>query len=105
MLDETAGRWRVDVMTEPGDEQTWVYRRDPRITAPRDQMIGRTDGGVAYLRPHGALLYKAARTRPKDEADFPHAAAELTTSERSWLIDALSTVYPGHPWIRRLATP
>src|SRR4051812_4839113 len=39
MLAEDAGKWRVDVMTEPGDLSTWVYRRDrgsPPL-APRDR--------------------------------------------------------------------
>jgi hypothetical protein len=103
MLDESTKTWRVDVMTEPGDTYTWVYRRDPRITAPRGRMIGRTDSGLLYLRPHGVLLYKASRTRPKDEADFRMAAAQLTIAERAWLSEALATVHPGHPWIRRLA--
>jgi hypothetical protein len=52
-------------------------------------MIGRTVSGVAYLRPRGALLDKAARPRPKDEADFHVAAAELTSPERAWLTEAL----------------
>lgn len=103
MLDEDAGKWRVDVMTEPGDISTWVYRRDPRITAPRAQMIGQTDTGVPYLRPHGALLYKAPRPLDKNEADFPVASGQLTANERKWLTAALATAYPGHPWIRRLA--
>lgn len=102
MLDETIDGWRLDVMVEPGDSNTWVYRRDGRITARRDEMIGRTSSGIPYLRPHGALLYKAARPRPKDEADFAIAAPHLRAAERRWLTEALAMAYPGHPWIRRL---
>jgi hypothetical protein len=47
-------------------------------------------------------MYKAARPRPKDVADFHVAAAELTSPERAWLTEALAKACPGHPWIRRL---
>jgi len=57
-LDVAAGAWRVDVMLVPGDRDTWVYRRDESLTAPRRWMVSETADGIPYLRPHGALLYK-----------------------------------------------
>lgn len=69
VLDQIAGLWRVDVMQEPGDQRTWVYRRDTAIAASRDRMIDVRDG-IPFLRPEGAILYKAKSRRPKDEADF-----------------------------------
>src|SRR5437879_1745136 len=35
VLDPDANAWQVDVMLEPGDEETWIFRRDESITAPR----------------------------------------------------------------------
>jgi Aminoglycoside-2''-adenylyltransferase len=101
VLDPNADAWRVDVMLEPGDGETWVFRRDERIRAPRAAMIGARDG-VPHLKAHGALLYKAKGQRPKDETDFAVAAPLIAREERAWLIEALSLVHAGHAWIAAL---
>jgi hypothetical protein len=35
VLDPQTNFWRLDVMREPGDAATWIFRRDARIRAPR----------------------------------------------------------------------
>ena len=70
VLDVEAQLWRMDVMLEPGDADTWIFRRDESITAPRSFMVERDVRGVPYLAPHGSLLYKAKAAREKDEADL-----------------------------------
>ena len=103
-LDVEADLWRVDVMVEPGDDDTWAFRRDERITAPRSQIIGSTDDGVPYLRPEGSLLFKAKpETQPKDEADLEACLPHLTADQRTWLLDALALVQPDHPWTRKIS--
>jgi hypothetical protein len=102
VLDVSAQAWRMDVMLEPGDLQTWVFRRDPAISAPRDAMIDHGADAVPYLAPQGVLLYKAKATRPKDEADFANCLPRLTSTARGWLRDALERAHPDHPWIERL---
>jgi len=103
VLDPRANAWRVDVMLEPGDADTWVYRRDESIRAPRAAMVGATPDGVPYLAPQAALLFKAkAATRAKDEADFEAVLPELDSAARAWLRDALAQTQPEHPWARRL---
>ena len=97
------GAWRLDVMAEPGDAATWVFRRDESVTAPRAQMMGLSPTGVPYLKPQGALLYKAAKRRPKDEADFTLFAPLLDPAANVWLRGVMSRLYPGHPWLGRLA--
>ena len=94
--------WRLDVMAEPGDAATWVFRRDERVTAPRAQMMGLSPTGAPYLKPQGALLYKAAKPRPKDEADFTLFAPLLDPAARAWLREVIARLYPGHPWLARL---
>ncbi len=84
VLDPAANAWRMDIMMESGDAQTWVFRRDPSIRAPRSRMIGTRDG-VRFLKPEGALLYKAKATRPKDEADFAVCLPGLDDAARAWL--------------------
>ncbi len=102
VLDPVANEWRMDIMMESGDAQTWVFRRDTSIWAPRDRMIGMRDG-VQYLKPEGALLYKAKAARPKDEADFAACLPNLDAAARSWLRESLATVHPGHAWIAALS--
>lgn len=99
VLDEAAQAWRVDVMTEPGDDDWWVYRRDQRIRRPRAAMVARTPTGVPYLRPEGALLHKSSRARPKDEADLAACLPAMDRTARRWLVGALRRVDPGHPWL------
>jgi hypothetical protein len=101
-LDEEAGAWRVDVMVEPGDSELWVFRRDERIAAPRENMVATTSGGIPYLKPHGSLLYKAKYHSPKDEADFTAVVELMDTADRRWLRAGLELVHPGHPWLDRL---
>src|SRR5262245_40375706 len=101
VLDEPANAWRMDVMLEPGDATTWIFRRDQTIRAPRAAMIGKRDG-IPYLRPQGALLYKAKAERPKDEADFDACMPRLEPAARTWLRAAIAAVYPGHRWLTAL---
>jgi len=102
VLDVAADAWRMDVMLEPGDCTTWVFRKDETVCAPRPFMVGRTRHGVPFLRPHGVLLYKAKAPRPKDEADFVACLPRLSDAARAWLQQSLQRVNPRHPWIERL---
>jgi hypothetical protein len=102
VLDAVASKWRLDVMVEPGDDKIWVYRRDPRITAPRAQVTATTEQGVPYLRPSIILLFKAQQQRPVDEMDFTASLCLLQPSERAWLRDALRISNPSHHWIEWL---
>ena len=102
VLDAVANAWRVDVMLEPGDADTWVCRRDESIRAPRAAMIAASGTAIPYLRPEGVLLYKAKATRAKDEADFAAVLPELGASARAWLQTILARVHPDHGWIDRL---
>jgi hypothetical protein len=102
VLDRAANAWRLDVMLERGDATTWVFRRDPRIRAPRAQMIGARNG-IPYLLPQGTLLYKAKpEVRAKDEADLLACLPRLDADARTWLRDAIAIAQPGHAWIDRL---
>lgn len=98
LLDPELTKWRLDVMLDPGDDGTWVYRRDPTLTASRSFMVGRTPYGIDYLRPHGSLLFKAKHLRPKDQADFDNCLLVMSRDERSWLTAALDRFHPGHVW-------
>lgn len=97
--DPVAGRWRLDVIREPWEGDTWVCRRDPRIRRPGAEVIAHTAEGIPYQQPEIALLFKAKHTRGKDQADFESVLPLLAPDARAWLTDALERVHPGHPWI------
>lgn len=102
VLDQPAKIWRMDILLEPGDNDTWVFRRDETIRRPRSQMTATTREGVPYLKPEGVLLYKAKATRPKDEDDFRASAPLMAIAARAWLKSALVRSYPSHHWIDQL---
>ena len=82
----------------------WVYRRDPRIRRPVVELSGPTSTrSLQVLSPDVQLLYKSKGLRPKDQHDFDAVLPALTTHQRRWLHDALSTTSPGHPWQATLA--
>ena len=97
------GIWRLDVMREPWDGDTWICRRDSRIRLPRGAVVEHTADGIPYAAPEIALLFKAKAVRPKDEEDFASLLPLLERSRRRWLADALALVHPGHPWLEALA--
>ena len=102
ILEEPARTWRMDIFLEPGDLDTWVFRRDETIRCVRSRMAGTTAEGVPYLKPEGVLLYKAKAARAKDERDFSVCVPLMEPASRAWLGDNLARVHPGHSWIGRL---
>jgi hypothetical protein len=103
VMDPEAHGWRMDIFREPGDAQTWIYRRTGELSAPRAWASGRTPGGIPFVAPQVVLLFKAKAQREKDEADFAKVAPRLSADARAWLADALQVIHPGHAWIDRLS--
>jgi hypothetical protein len=102
VTDPEARAWILDIFREPGDAQTWVYRRTGELSAPRAWASGRTAAGIPYVAPQIVLLFKAKATRDKDQADFALVAPKLSPEARDWLAASLRTLQPSHPWIDRL---
>ncbi|MFD4139551.1 nucleotidyltransferase domain-containing protein [Streptomyces sp. NPDC058572] len=94
--------WSVQLMLDEADGEDWVSRRDPRVRLPLTRLGRVTAQGVPYLTPEVQLFYKAKQTRGKDEVDFDAVFPLLDTAQREWLLDALNTTAPEHPWRRRL---
>jgi len=85
VLDPVELAWRVDVMLEPGDDATWIFRRDEHIRAPRARMVADRDG-IPFLRPEGVLLFKAKLHRAKDDHDFEACLPQLDGIEHPVLM-------------------
>jgi hypothetical protein len=95
--------WLVDLMLTPVDDDTWIYKRDARVTRPLDAVIRIGADGVPYQRPEVTLLYKSRRRSAKDEADFAAVGPTLAAADRAWLRTAIAlTEPPGHPWLDQL---
>ena len=92
--------WSLELLFEDATGDEWVYRRDARIRRPLREL---GDGNLLALDV--TLLYKSARPRASDEADFTATRAVLDDAEREWLAAALRTAAPGHPWLARLGSP
>lgn len=101
--DPATGHWRLDLMREPWEGNTWVCRRDSRISLPLSKAIACTAQGIPFGQPEIVLLFKAKEARPKDEADFMSALPLLDPAQRRWLAGALALAHQGHPWLRVLA--
>ena len=64
--DPAVDGWRMDVFCEPGDAETWIYRRTGEFSAPRAWASGRSRAGIPYVAPQIVLLFKAKWMRDKD---------------------------------------
>jgi hypothetical protein len=84
---DSGSPWQMEFLVDrAGTAEEWVYKRDPSVRLPWAR-AGHTVGGVRYLRPEVALLYKAERDEAKDRDDL--AAAVLNDEARDWLARAL----------------
>ncbi len=63
------GPWQLDVTIGEGDEETWMYRRDPSVRVPWPDAVLHTSDGIPYLAPELQLLFKSKAPRPKDDVD------------------------------------
>ena len=94
--------WRLDVMRESWDGDSWIFRRDVRIRLAREDVIAHTSDGIPYARPEVALLYKAKALRPKDDDDFSGVLPLLEPAGRRWLTESLELVHRRHHWLDAL---
>jgi len=99
--DDRAGPWRLQIMLNEGGGDVWVSRRDPRVRVRYADAI-RVANGIPFLAPHLQLLFKAWAPTPKDHADFAAAIGCLTPIERSWLLNQIRELDPGHVWLTQL---
>ncbi len=86
--------WSLDVTVGDGDEDFWIFRRDPRVRVPWAEAV-LTRGDVPYLAPELQLLFKSRDLRPKDDVDAREVIPELEPERRDRLADLLAV---DHPW-------
>ncbi|HEY8587962.1 MAG TPA: hypothetical protein VIL55_00280 [Naasia sp.] len=96
-----ADPWEYDVTLLDVDDGRWTYKRNASISRPLEHILWESDG-LRYLRPEVQLLHKAPGLRPKDQQDFDACRPLLDQAAALWLVSALKTAHPGHPWIALL---
>jgi hypothetical protein len=94
--------WTLELLLDESEGNSWVFRRERSIRRALDSAIAHTTDRIPYLVPEIQLLYKARRTRPKDDADFHRVAPCLDSSARAWLRDALARLDARHDWLHAL---
>jgi hypothetical protein len=99
--DASGGPWRLQINLEPVNGSHWVYRRDPRITRPVEEVVW-WRGTLPYVNPAVQLLWKARHTTVKDEQDFEAVVPSLPIEERRWLADAVALSCPNSAWDTKL---
>lgn len=90
------GAWALDVLIGEGDDERWIYRRDPNLTLPWSEVVLHTPAGVPYLTPWLQLLFKSQSDRPKDDHDAAVVIPALRDVDRARLFAWLPA---DHRWL------
>jgi hypothetical protein len=93
---DAAGRWRLQVNLEIGDDAGWRYRRDERIRLPWRDAVLDLDG-LAVVAPEVQLLWKSRAPGEKDRADWASVLPTLPAERVRWLLDAVRVAHPRSP--------
>jgi hypothetical protein len=91
--------WRLDLTIGAGDDERWIYRRDPSVFRGWGSAVLWTGDGLPYLAPDLQLLFKSKSNRPKDDEDARQVIPVLAHAERVFLAERLPA---GHDWRRLL---
>lgn len=83
-------------MVGDSPEDQWLFRRNAQVRRLIATIGSVTPDGIPYMAPEIQLLYKARAPRPQDEADFARTFPHLSQASRTFLVQVLALVYPGH---------
>lgn len=91
----------LDILFMDHNQENWLYRREPKVTMPKEQVMFKTRG-ITILNPAISLLFKSRTSgndpRSKDQADFVNVLPHLDAQQKSWLNEAFATWMPEHSW-------
>jgi len=91
--------WALDVTISDGDDDEWIFRRDPRVRLPWSEAVLAAADGTRYLAPDLQLLFQSRALRPKDDEDAARVIPRLDPDRRRRLGRQLPAT---HPWQDRL---
>lgn len=91
-----------DIFLESTVDATWIFRREPRVQRPLDDVVTTSETGLPVVKPEVQLLYMSTSHASKNELDFERARPHLSDEASTWLRHALTATRPGHRWLDRL---
>jgi hypothetical protein len=94
------GPWLLDVTIGEGDDEAWIYRRDPSIKLQWTEAVVQSPEGIPYLAPELQLLFKSRNRREKDDIDAAEVIPRLEVERRDRLALLLPTE---HAWQNLIA--
>jgi len=97
--EDSGSPWRFEFLLHEIEQGVWSFRYCQEVQHPLDYIGDRSPGGVPYLRPEIALLYKAARMREVDDEDFQRVLPRLASQQRAHLARDVLRFKPQHPWL------
>lgn len=95
----------LEVLLNEAEHNRFLFRRNPRLSLPLEQIFLPTRSGLPVLAPEIVLLYKAGEVeRPENTSDMEALFPALDSQQRNWLVEAITTLYPQHPWLTTMIT-
>ena len=97
--------WQLQIMLQEVEGDRWFCRRNHAVGGLREEFV-RHYNQIPCIRIDIQLMYKAKNIRQKDAIDFAACLPKLSSTQRSWLKNSLSTMFPqGHEWLSILENP
>jgi hypothetical protein len=98
----------LDILLMESEGANWFYRREPKVTMPKEAVMFNSSLNVPTMNPAIILLFKSCTAdkdpREKDQQDFEHVLPKLSREQRDWLDKAFEIWMPEHPWRETLKT-
>ena len=94
--------WIIDLPITPDQDGLWTNKFLDDHVVPVGEATWIAGDGLRYLRPEIVLFYKARLNRPKDHRDRDVTWPLLGETERAWLVSAIESLDPAHPWLTEL---
>jgi len=92
---------RLEILFNESYKKEWKFRRNTNIVLPLTKLGLLSEKRIPYLNPEIVLLFKAKSLTDYDEADFKTVYRVLSEESRKWLMQAIKTCYPAHPWLTK----
>lgn len=95
----------LEVLLNEAEQDRFLFRRNTRFSLPMEQAFFSTRSGLPILAPEIVLLYKAGEVeRPENTSDMEALLPALDSRQHNWLVEALTALYPQHPWLTTITT-
>lgn len=91
---------KLEILLNEIEDEKWVFRRNPAIHYPENQLKLISQQGIPILCPEVVLLYKAKINKEKDRWDLQQILPKLSPEKRDWLAWAIQQTHGAHEWVR-----